>query len=310
MYPDLSYVLHDIFGAQPDNWSALVKTYGVFLFLAIITAAKVFEAGIERNRLSGALFRGARHGQLPPRFINNVVIIVALSGLIGSKVIALLEHPGYLVSGNLVEAIFYKTGISFYGGLIFAGAALIYYFHRINVNIWPTLDAAAPALLVGYAIGRMGCHLSGDGDWGIVASAAPGGWFLPEWMWAFDFPHNVADKGLVIDGCTFKYNRVLTEAVFPTSLYECIISLGLFAGVLLLLKVRLYPGTVFSVYLMANGIERFLIEFIRVNQKYWTGIAWLSQAQMIAILLFFTGTALLLYLHYASSNHTSKAVLA
>lgn len=303
MYPDVSYFLHDILGTTPDNWTSIFKTYGIFLFLGIFVASKIFEREA-KNKLE-VLFKEGPRKALPHNFRNNILFIVAVSGIVGSKIIVLIEEYEVFYNNNIFDAIFRKTGISFYGGLLGAALALMLYFRKTRMNVLPALDAAAPAVLIGYSLGRFGCHFSGDGDWGIVSNAQPSWWFLPDWMWGFNFPHNVANRGEWISDCTFRYCKILEQPVFPTSLYE---ALGCFLLFLFILMAKRgfskTDGAVFSVYLILSGFERFAIEFIRVNKKYNFADLWLSQAQFISIALVVLGITLIIYLFRKRNNRT------
>ena len=238
---------------------------------------------------------------MPHNFRNNILFIVAISGIVGSKIIVLLEEYHVFYDNNIFDAIFRKTGISFYGGLLGAAFALIFYFKKIKINILPALDAAAPAILIGYSLGRLGCHFSGDGDWGIVSGEQPTWWFLPDWMWGFKSPHNVANRGEWIESCTFKYCKILEQPVFPTSLYEASICFILFLFILLAKKLSFKAtGVIFSFYLILSSIERFAIEFIRVNTKHNFSGLWLSQAQFISLILIALGFGLLAHRIYSA----------
>ena len=306
MYPDVSYLLHDVVGTAPDNWTSIFKIYGIFLFLGVFVASKIFE--LETKNKLGILFKEGPREVLPPNFRNNVLLIVAISGIVGSKIIVLLEEYEVFYDNNVFDAIFRKTGISFYGGLLGAALALILYFRKTKMNVLPALDAAAPALLIGYSLGRLGCHFSGDGDWGVVSNAQPGWWFLPNWMWGYNFPHNVANRGEWIADCTYRYCKVLEQPVFPTSLYEAVACALLFLFIIALKRVFSKPdGALFSAYLILSGFERFAIEFIRVNKKYYFANTWLSQAQFISIILVLLGVTLLCYLIYAFRKRNRPA---
>jgi prolipoprotein diacylglyceryl transferase len=288
MYPDVSYFFDDIFGFSPDNWTSIFKTYEIFLFIGILVASLVFE-----RELSKKLEIISKNGDvftLPHNFRNNVLFIVAIAGIIGSKILAIIEKHEIFFSYNIFDFIFKYTGISFYGGLIGAAIALILFFRAKKINILSALDASAPAILIGYSIGRLGCHFSGDGDWGVVADPKPESWFFPDWLWSYNFPHNVANKGQWIEGCNFKYCHVLANPVFPTSFYESIICFTLF---LLILAIKNWniriQGMSFSIYLILSGFERFFIEFIRLNKKYDYFGMLLSQAQFISIALILIG---------------------
>jgi phosphatidylglycerol:prolipoprotein diacylglycerol transferase len=124
---------------------------------------------------------------------------------------------------------------------------------------------------------------------------APAPSWLPDWMFAMNYPHNVNNEGVPIMGCVGTYCAVLPMGVFPTPLYEAFICVLLF-GILWSVRRRLkYPLQMFGLYLIFNGIERFLVEKIRVNYKYDWGFIHPTQAEIISVILFVIGITLLLY---------------
>ena len=136
----------------------------------------------------------------------------------------------------------------------------------------------------------MGCHFSGDGDWGILSNMQTKPNFIPEWIWGYNFPHNVIEAGQQIEGCIGMYCKELPYFVHPTSLYEALFGILAF---LFLYKIKQYitiPGILFCIYLILNGIERFLIEFIRVTEKYKIIGLELTQAQIIGIMICVVGS--------------------
>jgi len=158
-----------------------------------------------------------------------------------------------------------------------------------KIPVIPVLDAVAPALIVSYGVGRMGCHFSGDGDWGIPAAPQPDWWFLPDWLWSFSYPRNVLNQGPKMSECVGKYCSQLPDAVYPTSVYEIMMAFTI-GGILWALRKRLTPlgGMLFALYLMFNGAERFLIEKIRVNDEHDI-LGGFTQAEFIAVILFCIG---------------------
>jgi prolipoprotein diacylglyceryltransferase len=131
---------------------------------------------------------------------------------------------------------------------------------------------------------------------------------LPNWVFAYDFPHNVNDDGVRISGCTDeKYCNHLPLPVFPTSFYETIVCLLLFALLWALRKKLKIPGTLFALYLMVNGVERFFIEKIRVNNRMNLFGFHPTQAEVISTLLFLTGLLLLIFLTRRATNKKSVA---
>ena len=203
-----------------------------------------------------------------------------------------------------LDVIISGSGFSIYGGLIGGGTAVVLYARKKGMNILHVVDACAPALILAYGVGRIGCQLSGDGDWGIPNDAPmPDAIsFLPEWMWAFDYPGNVLGIDLREDFIRNGYDSITGKA-WPTPFYETIMSFIIF-GILWGIRKKIKaPGVMFSIYLIFNGIERSLIEKIRINERYeiW-GIEY-TQAEFIAFLLIAFGIA---GLWYFTKKHKSS----
>ncbi|HUX85062.1 MAG TPA: prolipoprotein diacylglyceryl transferase family protein, partial [Chitinophagaceae bacterium] len=234
---------------------------------------------------------------------------------------------------------------------IFGFVALIWYGHSKKINGWQIMDSAAPAMLLGYGMGRIGCQMAGDGDWGIFNSAyitnrfgamVPATplqykatlkinqgyfqemsgnfakipharfpqphWlgFLPDWLFAYNYPHNINNNGIPLNSCLGPHCSVLPVAVFPTPLYELLMCLILFVILLGLRKRIRIPGMIFAIYLVMTGAERFLIETIRVNNRYhFFGIS-PTQAEVISPILVLVGLGLI---WYVSKKHPSKPVI-
>lgn len=227
---------------------------------------------------------------MPHEHAGNITLVAAIWGLLGAKLFHWLENPSEVVA-------FFRdpsgadlfSGLTMYGGLIVAGAMVIRYFMKNGIPPLHGMDAAAPGLMLAYGVGRIGCQVSGDGDWGIVNTTfmGPG----PSWLWQYDYPNNVNGVGIpLIDGrpCFDGYCTVLPETVFPTPLYETLACL-LFFGLLWTLRTRVkVAGVLFFIYLTLNGVERLLIEQIRVNVELFPGV---TQAELIAVLLILLGVA-------------------
>jgi prolipoprotein diacylglyceryltransferase len=227
----------------------------------------------------------------PHQRVGDITIVAAVSGLLGAKIFDNLEHLDSFLA-DPIGSLFSFSGLTFYGGLIFGAVAVLWYGHRHKIPIPHMLDAAAPGLILAYAIGRIGCQLAGDGDWGIVnLHPKPSWWILPDWTWAFTYPHNVIQEGVQMANCTGRFCYELAEPVFPTPLYETAAGLIIFFFLWGIRKRITIPGVLFCVYLVLNGIERFLIELIRVNAKYHVLGITFSQAELIAVLLVVAGIA-------------------
>lgn len=228
--------------------------------------------------------------------VGEITIIALIFGLLGAKLFDIFENWSDFLK-NPSSYIFSPAGLTFYGGLICAALAIWFYAKRYKIGFWHLNDAAAPGLMLAYAVGRIGCHVAGDGDWGIVnTNPKPLNW-LPNWMWAYNYPHNVNEAGVKIAGCIdTKYCNVLPQPVYPTSFYETVICLVLFLVLWSLRKRLKIPGTLFAVYLMLNGLERFFIEKIRVNTRlHFLGMQ-PTQAEVISALLFICGLIIFIVL--------------
>ncbi len=270
----------------------------------------------------------------PSDRVGDIVIISAVSGFIGAKIFDNLENWDRFIEdpiGNLLS----PSGLTFYGGLIVATLVLWLYFKRLHIRFINVADAAAPTLMLAYGLGRIGCQVAGDGDWGIVNSAFisntsgvavhanPGDFEkslnisanfytqqfgslenvqhlsvkpflgLPDWLFAYSYPHNVNNEGIPIIGCNWNdYCNHLPIPVFPTPLYEIIMGLLLFALLWSVRKRFTTPGRMFGFYMILNGIERFSIEHIRVNTQYHFWGINPTQAEIISTLLIVGGIAL------------------
>ena len=223
--------------------------------------------------------------------VGDIVLYAAIFGFLGAKIFHNLENWGEFVKdpiGNLIAF----SGLTFYGGLICATVAIIYFARKHKIGVVHLADAMATTMMFAYAMGRIGCQVSGDGDWGIVNNnPKPFAW-MPDGLWSSVYAHNVIGEGVPIKDCVGPYCNQLANPVYPTALYEVIACLLLF-GVLWFLRTRIkVAGRLAALYLMFNGIERFSIEQIRVNTKYVDLPFQPTQAEIIALVLFLGGVFL------------------
>ena len=231
----------------------------------------------------------------PEDRVGDITLLALVFGLAGAKLFDIFENwTDFLRRPS--DYLFSPAGLTMYGGLICAAIAIAVYARKHKIGFLHLSDAVAPGLMLAYGIGRLGCQLSGDGDWGIVSDLATKPSFLPDWAWTYTYPNNVIEAGIPIPGCEGPYCNVLPEGVYPTPLYESVASITL-AFVLFYLKKHVKTaGVIFSYYLIFNGLERFIIEKIRVNnQLNFLGLQ-PTQAEVISTLLFLTGIVLGLYL--------------
>ena len=232
----------------------------------------------------------------------DIIFIAAISGVLGARLFSIFENFSSFLA-DPIGVLFSGSGLTVYGGIILAFIAVYYFVNRNGIKPVYMMDIAGMGILLGYAIGRIGCQVSGDGDWGIVAAAQPEWWFLPDWLWSYNYPNNVNNEGTPLAGCNLeiyntakgiiedrcqaacgmRYCHQLTEPVYPTPIYETTISLiGFFLLYYFRKRIKV-PGLIFFIYMIYNGIERFFIEFIRVNEKYELLGMNYSQAQYISL---------------------------
>jgi len=227
----------------PIHFPIAVHSFGLMMALAFLTIMFLLQRELTRKKLE-------------PHLASSIVLWAAIGGIVGAKLYSVLQ------AGDL-SILFSNSGLVWYGGLIGGTAAALYVIHRSSSPILSTLDALAPLLLLGYGIGRIGCFLAGDGDYGPPSD-------LP---WAMAFPNGTVPTDV---------------PVHPTPLYETGMSL---IGFGLLWTIRKQkegmPGWVFGGELILAGIERFLAEIWRLNPPTFLGL--LTTAQLFSILMIAIG---------------------
>jgi phosphatidylglycerol---prolipoprotein diacylglyceryl transferase len=331
--------------ASADPLSYIASTQGNML--TAIIGALLF-AGIKYSDL---LVNRKKHGitdepiKQRVRFayhyrVADIALVAALGGFAGAKIFNAFETWDDFIN-DPIGNLFSSSGLTFYGGLIVATIALLIYTRKWKLPFKHLCDAAAPALILAYGVGRLGCQISGDGDWGIHNSAyvttiegkavpaqqadafeqakkqystyfasefgvgkdvphkkfvRPAALsFLPHWLFAYSYSHNVNRVGIKLEKCEGNYCTTLPVPVFPTPLYEFTAGVLIFAFLWSIRKKLKYALDMFGVYLVLNGIERFGIEQMRVNSKYNLGTWSPTQAEIIAICLVLAGLGLLAY---------------
>ncbi len=296
-----AFTMYSMFADSPQNFifSGEGSLWGGILSAIIITFLTYYDKQRKKTDKPEKINELVHPGQLT----GNIILVAAVFGIAGSKLFDIVEHLDQLMI-DPVHTIFSFSGLAFYGGLITAAFAVSIYAERNKIP-WPVnADAVAPGLLLAYGIGRIGCQLSGDGCWGIANLAPKPGWlsFLPGWMWAFKYPHNVINEGALMPGCVGRNCHILGQPVFPTPFYETVIMLLFFVLLWSLRKKIKIPGIIFSVYLILNGTERFFIEKLRVNIRYdFLGMR-VTQASVIAVLLIATGISLIFYFRWRNKK--------
>jgi len=335
-----------------DLQEYIFSSEGSWIGGLIIAAILVYLKYKEKNKQKLAQPEKRTIRIWPHDRVGDIVIFALVFGIIGAKFFDNLENWDRFIA-NPIANLIAPSGLTFYGGLIVATIAILSYAKKKGIGILYLIDAAAPVLMIAYAIGRMGCQTAGDGDWGIfnsayisdvpghVVPATPeqfqqklnqnstyflagtvtdpngtttmvtdrieksfdkvphksflGPKWLPTWLFAYTYPHNVNEDGILLPDCQGKYCRALPLPVFPTPLYEIITCFILFFILWAIRKKIGPPGVLFCIYLILNGIERFLIETIRVDTKYSIFGIHPTQAELISAALVIVGTIGIFY---------------
>jgi phosphatidylglycerol:prolipoprotein diacylglycerol transferase len=260
-----------------------LPTFGLCVAVAVLASMAVARLELRRLHAEGRIglaFVRSRHGgpeSVPPQhLVTDLALIVVISGIVGARLFSVAEYPHELADRPLA-LLLARQGFNFYGALVFGTLAGSLYLRSHRLPLAACCDALAPALMLGYAIGRIGCQLSGDGDWGVPANMALKPDWLPMPLWAQTYAHNIV--GVAIE----------PPGVYPTPLYETAMGLALFGLLWSVRRHRFRDGWLFSLYLLLCALERLTIEPLRVNQRiHLLGLA-ATQAQIISAVLLLAG---------------------
>lgn len=230
----------------------LIPTFGLMVALAMVAAYFVLRADMARRDIA------PKDSPLAEMFI----AVPCLVGIVGAKLYHVLETPRQLLADPAGE-LFSRYGLAWFGGLIAGVAAFVWLARAKKIALLEMMDAGSPAAALGYGVGRIGCLLSGDGDYGRPTS-------LP---WGMSFPNGLVPT---------------TQRVHPTPLYELVVACFV-AWILWRLGARLLPGRpatrglVFAAYLVLTGAARFLVEFIRINPRSFFGLTNAQAASLLSV---------------------------
>src|SRR5580704_3339522 len=260
-----------------------IPTFGLMVATGLLVAAYVLQADFDRRRAYLPAAKKAKAEQAERKDEGFLIIgIAGFAGLVGARLYHVLESPSEFFADPW-PLLFSRFGFAWFGGFLGGLIALILLARYLKIPLLEFLDICSPAAAVGYAIGRIGCLLSGDGDYGRPTS-------LP---WGMSFPNGVVPT---------------TQRVHPTPLYEFFIWLAIAAILWRMgakyLREPVAKGEIFSMYLVLTGIARFLIEFIRINPRSFFGMSNAQTASLVSIAL---GVALLLRLKSQSGTLSKTA---
>ncbi|MEA2178896.1 MAG: phosphatidylglycerol---prolipoprotein diacylglyceryl transferase [Solirubrobacteraceae bacterium] len=241
-----------------------LKTFGIFFALNFVAWGAV------------AARRLKELGK-PEEWAYEMVLVGVVGGLVGAKLYYVIQHGAEFSLSGIVSG----SGLVWYGGLIGGVILMLVWAERRGFRNLHLCDIAGICIPLGYAIGRIGCQVSGDGDYGTTSS-------LP---WAMPYPDGTVPT---------------TEDVHPTPIYETF-AMGIVALGLWHLRDRVRPGIIFALYLILAGLERFLIEFIRRNTD---AVAGLTAAQLWSVAMVIGGIAWIAVVLRRQGTLTARPALA
>jgi phosphatidylglycerol---prolipoprotein diacylglyceryl transferase len=244
-----------------------IPTFGLMVALAMLVSFYVLRADLRRRGI-------AADAEL-------FIAIPCLAGIVGAKLYHVLESPSELFAHPWGE-LFSQFGFAWFGGLLAGVGAFVWLARREKIPLLTMMDAGSPAAALGYGVGRIGCFLSGDGDYGVPTS-------LP---WGMSFPNGLVPT---------------TERVHPTPVYELIVAcvitwiLWSIGAKQIVAAGKASAGKVFAAYLVLTGIARFLVEFIRINPRSFLGMTNAQAASLASIV-----AGVLLWLRLQGGNSGSQ----
>jgi phosphatidylglycerol---prolipoprotein diacylglyceryl transferase len=253
-----------VLGGEP------VTSFGVMMFLAFLTGGFVVRKELDRMGYPGDKAW-------------DFVFMAVVGGIVGAKLYyVLLNYDRLAIEGW--SFVFSRGGMVWYGGFLAAAALVIFEARRSPIPVPRVADAAAPALAIAYAVGRIGCFLVGD-DWGRPTDSWVGIRF-PEGMPPTRVDIIEQQFGIAVDPALIeKYGDIVP--VHPTQLYEVAMSTLIFLVLWRLRGHRHGAGWLFMLWLALAGVERFVVEIFRAKDDRFFGV--LTLAQMISLALVAVG---------------------
>ena len=300
-----AFLRYSEFVASPQDF--ILSTDGSWLGGFAFAALSIFMSWYEKNKLKLEKPAWQEKKVRPHQLAGNILVVAGIFGLLGAKLFHNLENLDDLIA-HPIESLFSFSGLTFFGGLIVGAVAVTIYVKRNKIPPIHVFDIGAVTMPLAYAIGRIGCQVSGDGCWGIDNLNPKPGWlsWLPDWAWAYNYPHNIINEGVLIPACDWTHCHVLANPVFPTPLYETAMMLIVFGMLFSIRKKIKVPGMLFSIYIIFAGIERFLIESIRINNVFKIGGLEVTQAEMISVGLVILG---IIGIFITKKAHSRKSIV-
>ena len=239
-----------------------IHSFGLMLATAFITCVFVIQSELKRRGFI-------------PELASSIIMAAAIGGIVGAKIYSALLDGHFSF-----RELFSTAGLVWYGGFIGGCLCVAFVVIRSPNPSLPTLDCVGPAVILGYGIGRIGCLLAGDGDYGPPSDVP----------WAMAFPNGTVPTDV---------------PVHPTPIYETLMSCTFF-GILWSQRRKLEttPGVIFGASFVLLGVERFIAEFWRITPRVW---GWMTAAQMLSIVAFVGGIAFILWIR--TRPHVAEGVV-
>jgi phosphatidylglycerol:prolipoprotein diacylglycerol transferase len=233
-----------------------IYSYGLMMAVAFLVAGYVIGAELDRRGMDASV-------------ASSIVLWAAAGGLVGARLLVIAGDLGGFVRAP-ADYLLTGAGFIWYGGLVGGLVAVSWLIRRRGLPWLATTDCIAPALALGHAIGRIGCQLAGDGDWGAETSVP----------WAMAYPNAIVG-----------WNYPPGVRVHPAPLYEALLYTAIFAVLWRVRRRDHPPGTLLALYFLLAGTARFLVEFVRIEPRVLAGF---TQGQVVSVALVVAGAGLLL----------------
>ncbi|MFI5251161.1 MAG: prolipoprotein diacylglyceryl transferase [Bacteroidota bacterium] len=248
-----------------------VYSFGLMLGLGFIAANLVLTHEMNRKNLDA-------------NAAGTITLFAVIFGIAGSKLLYLFENWSSFIQAPISMA-FSPGGLTWYGGFTLATGMIYLYTRKKSIPFLKVADAASPAIAIAYGIARIGCHLSGDGDYGIPTNLPWGAVYSKG-----TYPPSAAFREVPELVKKYGVNGVVpdTISVHPVPVYEFIIGVAIFLFLWNMRKHELPDGKLFVIFLILSGFARFLVEFIRINPRVMFG---LSEAQLLSLVMILIGIA-------------------
>ena len=283
-----------------------IYSYGLMLGIAFILGSYILSLELKRKKLD-------------PNLASTITLLAVVFGISGAKLLYLIEHWSQFLEEPF-DMTFSAGGLTWYGGFIVGLTAVFVYVRSKNVPFLKIWDGLGLALILAYGVGRVGCHLSGDGDYGIPTKLPWGtiyaeGVAKPTVMLRDYFERNPEERSVwAYDSLratrtgTDKLGKTITRfdevtTVHPTPIYELILGIIGFIFLWNLRKKDFPDGKLFMIYVMLASTFRFFMEYLRLQPRLLFS---LTEAQLLSVILFVLGLMGMIYIDRRHATKPSK----